>query len=69
MVGLPSRTDRRDNMLLQAAISNIEIEFVDGVSGDDVLEKAVPMDESEEHLKAGNLGSWRAHMNAVAEYV
>lgn len=69
VVGLPSRTDRRDNIILQASISNIEVEFIDGVKGADVAENAIPMDEEGIKLKPANIGSWRAHMNAVQEYV
>lgn len=67
VVSLPSRTDRRDNMMLQASVSNMAIEFIDGVDGEQMPKKAVPMDDSEEYLGPANLGSWRAHMNAVHE--
>ncbi len=69
VVGLPSRTDRRDNMQLQASISGLEIEFIDGVKGGDVSEKAVPTNEDGVQLSPAGIGSWRAHMNAVHEYV
>lgn len=69
MVGLPARTDRRDGMLLTAALSEMRLKFIDGVIGDNVSEKAIPMTEDRDHLKGANLGSWRGHMNAVQEYV
>lgn len=56
-------------MLLQAAVSNMQIEFLDGVKGDDISEKAIPLDDTGEHLGPANLGSWRAHMNVIHEYV
>lgn len=68
MVGLPSRTDRRDGILLQAALSNIRVKFVDGVIGKDVLDKAIPSTSQHERMNDAVLGSWRAHMNAIQEY-
>ncbi|KAL2129002.1 hypothetical protein VTI74DRAFT_8371 [Chaetomium olivicolor] len=69
VVGLPSRTDRRDGMVLQAALSNMAIEFIDGVSGKEVPDKAIPMAKGRERLKDASIGSWRAHMNAIREVV
>lgn len=68
-MGLPSRTDRRDGMALQAALSNLRIEFIDGPMGDNISEKAVPTGEDGKHLLAGELGCWRGHINALQEYV
>lgn len=68
VVGLPSRTDRRDGMVLQAAVSDIEIEFIDGVRGDDVLNNAIPNAHKTTRPGSGTLGSWRAHMNAIQEW-
>jgi hypothetical protein len=66
---MPSRTDRRDGMILGAALSQLEINFVDGVRGEDVNEKAIPVPEDRNnHLKGPVLGSWRGHMNAIHEY-
>lgn len=59
MINLPSRTDHRDAMSLSAAVSNLQLGWVDGVSGDDVLEKALsPRDHK--FISLGNKGSWRA---------
>lgn len=67
VVGLPSRTDRRDGMVLQAALSNMDIEFIDGVAGADVPDKAIPMNKGQKRLRDASIGSWRAHMNAIRE--
>lgn len=67
MVGLPSRSDRRDGMVLQAALSGIEIEFIDGVYGQDVPDKVIPLEKGAERPKNATIGSWRAHMNAIRE--
>ncbi|KID81389.1 glycosyltransferase family 25 protein [Metarhizium guizhouense ARSEF 977] len=70
VVGMPSRTDRRDGMILGAALSQLEINFVDGVRGEDVNEKAIPVPEDRNNrLKGPVLGSWRGHMNAIHEVV
>ncbi|KFG79613.1 hypothetical protein MANI_029708 [Metarhizium anisopliae] len=70
VVGLPSRTDRRDGMILGAALSGLNINFIDGVKGEDVYEKAIPVPEDRNnHLKGPGLGSWRAHMNAIHDVV
>ena len=41
IINLPSRTDHRDAMSLSAAVSNLQLDWIDDVSGDDVLEKAL----------------------------
>ncbi|KAK6958436.1 hypothetical protein Daesc_001237 [Daldinia eschscholtzii] len=69
VVGLPSRTDRRDGMFLQAALSDMRIEFIDGVNGKDIPDKAIPTTFERERMNDASLGSWRAHMNAIQEQV
>ena len=65
---MPSRTDRRDGMILGAALSQLKINFVDGVRGEDVNQKAIPVPEDRNNrLKGPVLGSWRGHMNAIHE--
>ena len=54
-------------MVLAAALSDIDIEFVDGVLGQDVPDKAVPMSPSHSRLQDPSIGSWRAHINAIQE--
>ncbi|KAI2470590.1 glycosyltransferase family 25 protein [Annulohypoxylon bovei var. microspora] len=70
VIGLPSRTDRRDGMVLVAALSNLEIEFVDGVDGKDVPDKAL-LGSSQEFKRLDDpvIGAWRAHMNVIQEVV
>ena len=55
-------------MILASAVSNIDVAFIDGVHGDTVLEKTLPP-ERNKNLKASSVGSWRAHLNAIAEFV
>ncbi|MCJ1292122.1 hypothetical protein MMC34_003672 [Xylographa carneopallida] len=67
-VSLPERTDRRDGLILATAVSDIEFDFVDGVHGDTVMDKTLPPG-NHGHLPNSSIGSWRAHLNAVAEVV
>lgn len=54
-------------MVLQAGLSNIVIEFIDGARGEDINPKAVPANENGDKLRPGALGCWRGHMNALQE--
>ncbi|KAK7705215.1 hypothetical protein SLS64_008051 [Diaporthe eres] len=56
-------------MVLGAALSDIDIKFVDGVLGQDVPDKAIPMSPDHERLPDPSIGSWRAHINAIQEIV
>ena len=63
VIGLPSRTDRRDAMSLAAAYSGVDIEYIDGVTN--VANKTLPPGGVENGINAGSLGCWRAHMNVI----
>lgn len=63
VINLPSRTDRRDAMTLAAALSGLEVTWIDGVAGADVPDEALPGGSTT--MRAGNRGSWRAHMNVL----
>ncbi|KAF2197490.1 hypothetical protein GQ43DRAFT_444212 [Delitschia confertaspora ATCC 74209] len=69
VLNLPFRTDRKDAMTLAAATSNIELEFVDGVTGDSIRQSAYPPPSENVKLSAGIRGSWRTHMNALQRVV
>ncbi|KAH7308377.1 putative LPS glycosyltransferase [Stachybotrys elegans] len=69
VVGLPERTDRRDRMVLQAALSNLSIEFIDGPDGKGAADKAIPIKQGHSRLTSGALGYQRAHMNAIQAVV
>jgi GR25 family glycosyltransferase involved in LPS biosynthesis len=47
----------------------MDIEFIDGVVGGDIPEKAIPVAEDRKHLTGAALGCWRGHMNAMQECV
>ncbi|KAI0972727.1 hypothetical protein F4678DRAFT_50007 [Xylaria arbuscula] len=69
IVSLPSRTDRRDGMSLSAALSDIEFEFIDGVDGSTVPDKALPQYSPVERPSYPTIGAWRGHLNAIQEVV
>jgi hypothetical protein len=64
-VGLPERSDKRDALVLTSSLTGFEIEWIDGVRGEDVVDKALPFGVDRVQLWENNLGSWRGHMNAV----
>ncbi|KAL5393530.1 hypothetical protein DPSP01_000344 [Paraphaeosphaeria sporulosa] len=68
VLNLPFRTDRRDAMTLSAASSNMQLEFVDGVTGDSIKQSAYPPPQENIKLLPGIRGSWRTHMNALQRY-
>ena len=66
VLGLPSRTDRRDSMSLAAAYSGLDIEYIDGVTA--MSDKALPPGRAQRVEKAMNertIYAWRAHMNVL----
>jgi hypothetical protein len=69
IVNLPSRTDRRDGLVLMSALTGIKLDWIDGVVGDAVPDKALPPPASHEKIPPANIGSWRAHLNALQAYV
>jgi hypothetical protein len=57
-------------MTLAAALTELDITWVDGVAGKNVLDKVLPgKPESREGFTVGNKGSWRAHMNVLQRWV
>jgi hypothetical protein len=68
VLNLPFRTDRRDAISLAAGLSNIRLEFVDGVTGESIKQSAYPPPEENIKLSSGIRGSWRTHMNALQRY-
>ncbi|KAL9081935.1 MAG: hypothetical protein Q9159_006876 [Coniocarpon cinnabarinum] len=68
-ISLPSRTDHQDSLTLAAANTDLRIDFFDGLFGDAVEDHALPPDANRQSLGAGNIGSWRAHMNVIQHVV
>ncbi|CAD0105778.1 unnamed protein product [Aureobasidium uvarum] len=66
LVSLPERTDRRDSFTLQARLSNMSFEVIDGVDGATVPEKALPYTMV---MSPPEIGCWRAHLNIMQDMV
>ncbi|XXH01163.1 hypothetical protein Hte_007516 [Hypoxylon texense] len=69
VVGLPERSDKRDAIALTSSLTGFHVEWVDGVKGDTIPDKAVPFGTDRKKLWETNLGSWRGHMNAVRKII
>lgn len=69
VINLPSRTDRRDALVLMSALTGIKLDWIDGVDGETVPDKALPQPASHDTIKSANIGSWRAHLNAIQAVV
>ena len=54
-------------MSLAAALTGLQIEYVDGVTVVD--NRTLPVGGKELKLHAGGLGNWRAHMNVARRLV
>ncbi len=64
-VGLPERSDKRDALTLISSLTGFKIDWIEGVRGESVVDKALPYNVDRVKLWENNLGSWRGHMNAV----
>lgn len=69
VVGLPERSDKRDAIALASSLTGFDVEWVDGVRGETIPDKAVPFGVDRKKLMETNLGSWRGHMNAIRRVV
>lgn len=67
-MNLPERSDHRDALTLTGSLTGLHFDFVNGVLGDSIPEKAYPPG-SGPTFSAANRGSWRAHMNAIRQVV
>ena len=63
VISLKSRTDRRDSMALAAALTGIDVEFVDGITS--VENKTLPPGGKERQLNREGIYNWRAHSNVL----
>ncbi|KAI9049405.1 hypothetical protein LZ554_006439 [Drepanopeziza brunnea f. sp. 'monogermtubi'] len=68
-IGLAERSDKRDALALISSLTGFKIEWVDGVRGESVVDKALPYGVNRTQLWESNLGSWRGHMNAIRKIV
>ncbi|KAK0113804.1 hypothetical protein ONS95_014053 [Cadophora gregata] len=68
-VGLSERSDKRDALTLISSLTGFKIQWIEGVRGESVADKALPFGVDRVKLWENNLGSWRGHMNAVRTVV
>ena len=64
LINMPGRTDKLDAFRLLASVTNLSYTVVPGVDGSKIQHIAWPGFYKEG--RESNIGSWRAHMNAVA---
>lgn len=64
-LNLPERTDHRDALILASALSDMHVDFIEGVHGDTISNKALPPG-GHANLGPSHFGAWRAHMNAIS---
>ena len=65
VINLPERSDKRDAMTLATSLTNISVEYVDGIKGESVPDKALPRGAELRLISDNMIGSWRAHMNTI----
>ena len=66
MISLPLRSDKQDAFAMQAVLSGISYDLVDGVVGADVPKKAQPYTMNQDDM---TVGCWRAHLNIWRDMV
>lgn len=64
-VGLTERSDKRDALALISSLTGFKIDWIGGVRGETVVDKALPFGVDRVKLWENNVGSWRGHMNAI----
>ncbi|OAL52257.1 hypothetical protein IQ07DRAFT_641979 [Pyrenochaeta sp. DS3sAY3a] len=64
VISAPWRTDRKDSLTLAASHTGLGLEWIPGVNASDINEKAFPPGNWRA-IPRGNVGSWRAHMDAL----
>ncbi|KNG91381.1 LPS glycosyltransferase [Aspergillus nomiae NRRL 13137] len=66
-IGFKERTDKHDAITLAASYTGLEVDWLEGVRAANIPPKAYPAVWTEEKHrdKPAELGSWRAHMNAL----
>lgn len=66
-VGLKERSDKRDALTLISSLTGFKIDWINGIRGEEVVDKALPFGVDRVQLWENNVGSWRGHMNAVRQ--
>ncbi|PIA90498.1 hypothetical protein CB0940_11394 [Cercospora beticola] len=70
VLNIASRHDKRDAVSMSASVSNMDFEWLEGVDGALISNKAKPPKlEAGLERSSNTLGCWRAHMNAMQHIV
>ncbi|KGO68441.1 hypothetical protein PITC_070660 [Penicillium italicum] len=67
-INLVSRPDKRDSIVLGSSLSNFHVEFIDGVTPDEVDAKSYPYNWNHDH-KTTEYAARRAHVNGLQRIV
>ncbi|CRL18852.1 unnamed protein product [Penicillium camemberti] len=67
-INLVSRPDKRDNIILGSSLSNFHVEWIDGVTPDEVDVKSYPYNWNHDH-KTTEYAARRAHVNGLQRIV
>lgn len=71
VVNMPTRHDNRDMMTLAAAASGMQIEFIQGVGGDSVPDKGLPIGvegmSAQDPNQYGPRGLWITDVNILQQ--
>ena len=65
VLNMPERSDKRDAMTLVSSLSGFNVEYINGIRGETVLDKALPVGQEGRKMTDSRIGSWRAHIDAI----
>lgn len=68
-IGLSDRSDRRDSFALAADVTNLQFEWIDGVTPQQINNKTIPPTFKIPKVLPGVIGCWRSHMNVIRKIV
>ncbi|PWY78258.1 hypothetical protein BO70DRAFT_363143 [Aspergillus heteromorphus CBS 117.55] len=68
VINLPSRPDKRDNLVLGSSVSGFDFDWIDGVTPEELNSKSYPFNWNYDH-KATEYAARRAHVNAMQRIV
>ncbi|KAK9774089.1 putative Glycosyltransferase family 25 protein [Seiridium cardinale] len=70
VIGFPERTDKRDAIALMSGLTDFDVQWLDGVRGQNIPDQALPFgwDRQGQSLES-HLGSWRGHVNAIRQII
>ncbi|KAL3479617.1 hypothetical protein BJX99DRAFT_221933 [Aspergillus californicus] len=67
-ISLPSRLDKRDNIVLGSSVSDFHVDFIDGMNPDDINPKTYPYTWNYDHRPV-EYAARRSHVNAIQRIV